>query len=104
MGDLINERDMSLESRGCSCTETSSAQTYFLYEHHVSLKNKHTNKQTNIQNLMPAAKNKPHVKQEKRVCLHIERERKSEREGGDKAIEKNRQCERACSIPLPWQQ
>lgn len=47
---------------------------------------------------MPAAKNKPHVKQEKRVCLHTERER------GDKAIEKNRQCERACSIPSPWQQ
>lgn len=46
MGDLINERDMSLESRGCSCTETSSAQTYFLYEHHVSLKNKQINKQT----------------------------------------------------------
>lgn len=42
--DLINERDMSLETRGCSCTEASTIQTCFPYGDDDMLKNKQTNK------------------------------------------------------------
>ncbi len=60
-------------------------------------KNKQTNKQTTKTWCQRRKTSPPSNKRSWFDSTERERER-------DKAIEKNRRCERACSIPLPWQQ
>lgn len=71
--DSINERDMSLETGGCSSVEASPKQTCFLYDD-TSFKSKQTNKHPR-----PDADGKkrtpPPVKGEKLLCFYRERER-----------------------------
>lgn len=68
--DSINERDMSLETRGCSCTGASPIKPVFSCEDDDMLLKK-TNKQSKPDADM---KNEPPVRHEKLVCLHRERE------------------------------
>ncbi len=72
--DLINERDMSLETGGCSCTQASAKHVFYM---RMICHLQKTNKQQTNKHPEPDAdgKNEPLVKQEKLVCFYRERER-----------------------------